>query len=230
MVREQPDALLHQLKEGTGFLRVGQVVADLPPRDVVGRCQNAQVRGRILPHQAVAVADPGGQPEARRQPLIQVADEDSGLFGGDVIGAVVGHDFVPVVGLVTQGDQVAADGVLAAGEGKAHAGGFQRGTAGVAVSRVIAHGGQVGHIAARRHTGGNGAGHAAKAFCRQPVHDRFVGGLHGGFSSQLWYRRIRHAVTEQNQGSHLSSYSFSHYSKVKIVRQEKSENNFMYFS
>ena len=116
----------------------------------------------------------------------------------NIARAVVQDGLVRKDRIIRQGHQIAAEGHVVVGQIDADVGGFQRRTPGIAGPGVVSHHRQVRHVAARRHSIGNGADQPYLADRGQRVHGRLARRLHRRASPQLRAGGVRHAVAQQN--------------------------------
>ena len=134
--------------------------------------------------------------------VIEMADEHLALFGGEMTAVMV-LDFP-----VEQGDDIAAEGQVVGTHLIADAGSLKRSPALIDLVKVVAENGGVGHLAAGTIPLGHGEQSSATSVTGQPVHALRVHILQRCLSAKSFYRMVGHAVAENNQVFHQSSFSF----------------------
>ena len=185
-----------------GFLR--KIGADDVGQMVVRRLQLGH--GAIFPDGDVAVAGAGVVLK-----FVAVEGFPNGVHqnvrvgGGDFAGAVVKNGLFGVGFFLGQRYDVAAQNDVRRLHGDAYAQCFQRRSSGVTDGGIVAQNGQVGHVAAGSHPGGDVLHHAHFSFGRQFIHyGRFRAGK-GCFSAQCVDGFVGHAVPQNHNVFHSLS-------------------------
>jgi hypothetical protein len=180
-----------QFAEAIAAGALGQVGFERLAGDVMRRRQlHVELAG--ADHQ-MSIAHAEVEPHSEiREALIERVDQRAGLVGGDVAGAVVDH------GAARQGDQVAAEDGLVVGDGDALGGRFQRRSAGVAFSDVVADHRQNGHVAAGRVALRDVADQPELTGRGERIDHGLVSGLEGGLAAQSVQGSVGGAVGDDN--------------------------------
>ena len=173
---------------------------------------------RLPQHKAVPVADAGIQlhPVGAEQG-VHGSNQLGSLLGGDLAGAVIGHD--AVLQLVRAGErhQIAAEGHIRRGQLDAHVHRLQWGAAGIIYFRVIAKNRKVCGVAARGHPLRDRLRQAKQALLGHQIHRRVRRSLQRRFAAQRVHRPVGHAVAEKNDGSHHALPPSSHWTTAARI-------------
>ena len=198
MVVENVEALLHK---GPQHRLLGKPGSDDLGQMIMGRLQTGQTA--MLPDHDMAIAGAGVELEL---PAVEVlpdgVHQNIGIGGGDLSGAVVQNGLFRIGLLLGQGHQIAAEHHIVRLHLYAHAERLQRRPAGKVRQRIIAHNGQVGHLASGRHSRGNILNHPHFPLGCQLIHDRGPGKFQRGLSAKGGNGLIGHAVAQNHNVFH----------------------------
>jgi len=189
----------HQFAERLCCGNLRQIAADDAAGNVVRRGQLTKLQNAFVPHKAMAVAHAGIKRECFAAKLLfHCLNQLTGLFGGDIVGAVIQQLFLLERLVLGKRDQIAAHGHVAVLQVNSHADGFERGAAGVINFRIVAHCGKIGYIATGRHGIVDGFHQSHRTQTGKAAHVRFVCRHHRCFAVQLLHGVIRHPVAEHD--------------------------------
>ena len=180
-----------------------QIRADHTAGDVVGRSNFSQLTFSPMPDETMAVG--GSRVEIKlsaAERLLYGADQLIRFLRGDIAGTIVQKRFFFVRLILGQGYQVAAQCHILVRQLNADVGCLQRRAAGIALSGVITHHRQIGHIAARGHPLLYGTDQADFRVGYEGIHGGLMSLFHGCHSSQGRTGGIRHSVAKQNHIFH----------------------------
>ena len=206
MVIENLIAPFHKLQEsGSAVVFLGKIVLDLPSDNIVGTLK--VVFGiRILPNEAVTVADTGMQdPAFHRQRLIQSAHQLIGLSGRNLVSTVIHHRLFLIGKIVVgNGNHVATDGRVITLQFDTHADSLQRRSATGINGGIVGKDCQIGGVAFRYHVSGYVHSRTCHGDFSQSVHVGLVGSLHRRLAVQLRNGAVSHTVRDQYEVFHHS--------------------------
>ena len=211
MVVENLKTLAHQVVEfPAAVLTLWQVLSN-PFAENVMRAHKWVGVVAAANHQAVTVTDPGVEsPRVGAEFFLQCGNQFGCLGGGNLVCAVVEHDFVVVVlALVGKCDHVATVSGVLGRHFKPHADRFQRRAPFGINARVERQNCHVGGVALGDHALGNVGNGSDQRFFRKTVHHRFFCGFHRSSVPKRGNFFVRHAVRNQYKVFHIGSSVFS---------------------